>query len=152
PPRGMSGAPTGWERPGETSRVALVVPGRTTTAPDISHFAIGFDHRDRERLHALWDRALDTDRWAEGELTREFELAWEGWNGLPAVAFSSWTGAALSVLEYAGVRGATVLCPSNTFMATPLTAVHAGAHVEFVDCNREDLCMSFADFEAKAER
>jgi dTDP-4-amino-4,6-dideoxygalactose transaminase len=37
-------------------------------------------------------------------------------------------------------------------MATPLAAVNAGARVEFVDCNREDLCMSFADFEAKAER
>jgi dTDP-4-amino-4,6-dideoxygalactose transaminase len=37
-------------------------------------------------------------------------------------------------------------------MATPLAAIRAGARVEFVDCNREDLCMSFADFEAKAER
>jgi len=37
-------------------------------------------------------------------------------------------------------------------MATPLAAIHAGARVEFVDCNREDLCMSFSDFEAKAER
>jgi dTDP-4-amino-4,6-dideoxygalactose transaminase len=37
-------------------------------------------------------------------------------------------------------------------MATPLAAVNAGARVQFVDCNREDLCMSFADFEAKAER
>ena len=45
-----------------------------------------------------------------------------------------------------------MLCPSNTFMATPLAAIRAGASVEFVDCNREDLCMSFADFEAKAER
>jgi dTDP-4-amino-4,6-dideoxygalactose transaminase len=34
-------------------------------------------------------------------------------------------------------------------MATPLAALHAGARVEFVDCNREDLCMSLADFEAK---
>ena len=32
-------------------------------------------------------------------------------------------------------------------MATPLAAIRAGARVEFVDCNREDLCMSFADFE-----
>ena len=32
-------------------------------------------------------------------------------------------------------------------MATPLAALHAGAEVAFVDCNREDLCMSFADFE-----
>jgi dTDP-4-amino-4,6-dideoxygalactose transaminase len=37
-------------------------------------------------------------------------------------------------------------------MATPLAAIHAGAKVQFVDCNREDLCMSFEDFEAKAER
>jgi dTDP-4-amino-4,6-dideoxygalactose transaminase len=37
-------------------------------------------------------------------------------------------------------------------MATPLAALGAGARVEFVDCNREDLCMSFADFEAQAER
>jgi dTDP-4-amino-4,6-dideoxygalactose transaminase len=37
-------------------------------------------------------------------------------------------------------------------MATPLAALHAGAKVEFVDCNREDLCMSFSDFEEKAER
>ena len=45
-----------------------------------------------------------------------------------------------------------VLCPSNTFMATPLAALHAGADVAFVDCNREDLCMSFADFEAQGRR
>ena len=25
-----------------------------------------------------------------------------------------------------------VLCPSNTFMATPLAAIHAGARVQFV--------------------
>jgi dTDP-4-amino-4,6-dideoxygalactose transaminase len=50
------------------------------------------------------------------------------------------------------VRGSTVLVPSNTFMATPLAAVHAGASVEFVDCNREDLCMSFEDLERKVAR
>ena len=58
----------------------------------------------------------------------------------------------MAALHFAGVAGETVLCPSNTFMATPLAAIRAGAQVEFVDCNREDLCMSFADFEAKAER
>ena len=31
-------------------------------------------------------------------------------------------------------------------MATPL-AIHAGGAVEFVDCNRDDLCASYADFE-----
>ena len=37
-------------------------------------------------------------------------------------------------------------------MATPLAAIRAGAEVQFVDCNRDDLCMSFADFERAAEQ
>ncbi len=115
----------------------------------LGQFAIGFDERDRARLHALWDDVITSQRWSEGPLTAQFEAAWAAWNGLDAVAFSGWTGAALAALEFAGVRGETVLCPSNTFMATPLAAVHAGAKVEFVDCNREDLCMSFSDLEAK---
>jgi perosamine synthetase len=124
----------------------------TTLQPAVhEQFAIGFDHRDRARLHELWDAVIDSNRWSEGELTAQFESAWGAWNGLPAVAFSSWAGGALAALEFAGVRGETVLCPSNTFMATPLAAVKAGASVEFVDCNREDLCMSFEDFERKAE-
>jgi dTDP-4-amino-4,6-dideoxygalactose transaminase len=123
-----------------------------SSTPDFARFAIGFDHRDRARLHALIDEVLDSDRWSEAAMTARFEAAWEVWNGLPAVAMSSWAGGALAALAFAGVRGETVLCPSNTFMATPLAAINAGARVEFVDCNREDLCMSFADFEAKAEK
>jgi perosamine synthetase len=117
--------------------------------PDLGRFAIGFDARDGSRLHALWDEVIASQRWSEGPMTERFEAAWAAWNGLGAVAFSGWAGAALAALDYAGVRGGTVLCPSNTFMATPLAALHAGAEVRFVDCNREDLCMSFADFEAK---
>jgi perosamine synthetase len=124
----------------------MLAPGIST---NLARFAIGFDHRDRARLHELWDRILDENRWSEGELTREFEERWAAWNGLGAVAFNGWTGAALAALEWAGVRGKTVLCPSNTFMATPLAAIQAGAHVEFVDCNRGDLCMSFDDLERK---
>ena len=81
-----------------------------------------------------------------------FEQRWAEWNGLPSVGLSSWAGGALAALEFAGVGGERVLCPSNTFMATPLAALKAGARVEFVDCNRADLCMSFEDFEARAER
>jgi perosamine synthetase len=83
-------------------------------------------------------------------MTQRFEEAWGAWNGLGSVAFGSWAGGALAALTYAGVGpGDTVLCPSNTFMATPLTVSHLGAQVAFVDSNREDLCMSFADFERK---
>lgn len=119
------------------------------TENEIARFAIGFDQRDRARLHELWDRVFDAERWSEGAMVEAFERAWSAWNGLPAVAFNGWTGAALAALEWARVRGETVLCPSNTFMATPLAVLAAGGRVEFVDCNRDDLCMSFDDFERK---
>jgi perosamine synthetase len=122
------------------------------SAPDYARFAIGFDQRDRARLHELIDEVLDSNRWSEAEMVSRFEAAWEAWNELPAVALSGWTGGALAALHFAGVQGETVLCPSNTFMATPLAAIRSGAEVQFVDCNREDLCMSFADFERQAER
>jgi perosamine synthetase len=125
---------------------------KSTAMPGFDTFAIGFDDRDRARLHALIDEVLDSNRWSEADMTRRFEDAWSQYNNAPAVALSSWAGGALAALHFANVAGETVLCPSNTFMATPLAAIRSGATVEFVDCNREDLCMSFADFEAKAEK
>jgi perosamine synthetase len=122
------------------------------SVPDFTRFAIGFDHRDRERLHALIDEVLDSNRWSEADFTARFETAWEAYHDAPSVACSSWAGGALAALHFADVQGETVLCPSNTFMATPLAAIRAGAGVQFVDCNREDLCMSFADFERAAEQ
>ena len=124
----------------------------TAATPDYARFAIGFDHRDRARVHALIDEVIDSGRWSESSMNERFEAAWAAHNDAPAVAMSSWTGGAMAALQFARVRGETVLCPSNTFMATPLAAINAGADVQFVDCNREDLCMSFSDFEAKAEK
>lgn len=122
-----------------------------TAGGDHTQFAIGFDRRDLPTLHKLWDEVIDSQRWSEGPMTEAFEREWATWNGLGAVAFGGWTGGALAALDFAGVAGTTVLCPSNTFMATPLAIQHAGAEVAFVDCNREDLCMQFDDFVRKAE-
>ena len=36
------------------------------TVPDLGRFAIGFDERDRARVHALWDEVFDSQRWSEG--------------------------------------------------------------------------------------
>jgi dTDP-4-amino-4,6-dideoxygalactose transaminase len=119
-------------------------------APAHARFAIGFDDRDRARLHELWDAIIDAQQWTEGEMTRRFEAAWAARHGVGAVATSSWTGAALAALDFAGVGpGDVVLCPSNTFMATPLAAMHLGARVEFVDCERDDLCLSLTDLERR---
>ena len=119
--------------------------------PDHTQFAIGFDRRDLPTLHRLWDEVIESERWSEGPMTERFESEWSAHNELGAVAFGGWAGGALAALEFAGVAGETVLCPSNTFMATPLAIQRAGGRVAFVDCNREDLCMSFDDFVERAE-
>jgi perosamine synthetase len=137
-------------RPRPRASLLLLSSDPLNTA-DHSQFAIGFDRRDLPRLHELWDEIVLAERWSEGEMTARFEAAWSELHGLGSVATGGWSGAALAALDFAGVRGEEVLCPSNTFMATPLSIIHAGAQPIFVDCNRDDLCMSFEDFERKAE-
>ena len=141
----------------QTHAVGPLAPLRTSSTKAAastypSAFAIGFDRRDRVRLHELWDEVLDSNRWTEGEMLERFEASWEVWNGLPSLGFSGWAGASMAVLEFVGIKGETVLCPSNTFIANPLAVLKAGGRVEFVDCNRDDLCLSAADFQAKAEK
>ncbi|HEX4806021.1 MAG TPA: DegT/DnrJ/EryC1/StrS family aminotransferase [Conexibacter sp.] len=124
----------------------------STTQPDLHRFAIGFDERDRPRFHALIDEVLESGQWSHGEMNRRFEAAWSAWNDAPAVAMGSWAGGAIAALEYANVRGRAVLCPSNTFMATPLAIMAAGGTPVFVDCNRDDLCASLAEIERAIDR
>lgn len=114
-------------------------------------FTIGFEKTDKARLYRLWDEVIESGAWTEGKFTKMFEEKWSVYNKLHAAAFSSWAGAALAALEYFLVKDRVVLCPSNTFMATPLTTIKAGAKVEFVDCNKEDLCLSLEDLKKKAE-
>lgn len=114
-------------------------------------FTIGFDLDDRKKVHEAWEEIFSTQHWTEGKFTTLFEEKWAAWNRLPALSFASWSGAALSTLEFFNVKGKTVLCPSNTFMATPLSVIKAGARVEFVDCNTEDLCLSLDDLKRKVE-
>ena len=114
-------------------------------------FRIGFENEDRQKLHSYWEKILDSQQWAEGQFTHQFEEKWSDYNSLNSAAFSSWGGAALAALEYFGIRGKTVLCPSNTFMATPLAAIQNGNNVEFIDCNKNDLCLSFSDLKNKID-
>ncbi len=114
-------------------------------------FTIGFEKEDLKTLHEHWNSIVATHQWTEGRFTRAFEEKWSEYNNLESVSFSSWSGAAMAALAYFNLRGKTVLCPSNTFMATPLSVVNAGAQVEFVDCNRHDLCMSCEDLKIKID-
>lgn len=69
---------------------------------------------------------------------RAFEEAFANWVGVKyALGTNSGTSSLEIPLRAIGVEGQTVVCPSNTYMATPIAAVHAGAKVAFTDCTWE---------------
>lgn len=115
-------------------------------------FNIGFEKEDKNKLFSYFSEIIEANKWSEGKFTELFEKKWEQWNNCYAVAFASWTGAALAALEYYKLRKKTILCPANTFMATPLVNLYLRCNVEFVDCNKFDLCMSLEDLKKKIER
>jgi len=116
------------------------------------NFTIGFEEDDKEKIFSSFEEIINIGIWSEGKFTETFEEKWGARHKAPAVAFEGWTGAALAVLEYYNLKGKTILCPSNTFMATPLVNLHLGCKVEFVDCNKEDLCLSLEDLKQKIEQ
>lgn len=115
-------------------------------------FTIGFEKEDTKKLHKMWDEIIESHKWTEGKFTQMFEEKWSAYNNTDSVAFSGWGGAALAALEFFNIKNKIVLCPSNTFMATPLSVVKAGGIVEFVDCNKNDLCLSLEDLKEKVKK
>lgn len=74
---------------------------------------------------------------------RSFESEFAQWVGAKyALGTNSGTSSLEIPLRAIGVEGKSVICPSNTFMATPIAAVHAGAKVVFVDSEVDYLQMS----------
>lgn len=74
---------------------------------------------------------------------RQFESEFAQWIGCKyALGTNSGTSSLEIPLRVIGVEGKTVICPSNTYMATPIAAVHAGARVVFVDSEVDNLQMS----------
>lgn len=113
---------------------------------------IPFEVEYRERLYALLDEVFDSNFLSEGPMVAWFEAAFGDFVGLGegrAAAFANCGLGLSAVLESVGVAGGEVVVPSNTFMATPLSAERAGARVVFADCNRYDLCLSADDLEKR---
>lgn len=115
----------------------------TETQKSFQQFRIGFDPRDKQRVFQYWDEIFTNQKWTEGKFTTRFEEKWSEWNNLSCVSTSSWAGAAMACMSFFNLKGKKVLCPTNTFMATPLSVTEAGGEVVFADSNRSDLCLSY---------
>ena len=110
---------------------------------------IPFEKEYREKYYELEEKIFDSNFWSEGEMQRRFEEDFGKYVKLGARAVSNCGSALYTVLEYVNVRGFDVLLPANTFWADARAVQMAGGHPIFVDCNKEDLCMSVEDLERK---
>src|SRR3989337_1437931 len=73
---------------------------------------------------------------------KQFEEEVSEWVGVShALGTNSGTSSLEIILRAIGVEGRAVVCPSNTYMATPIAAIHAGAKVAFIDSQIENLQM-----------
>jgi len=68
-----------------------------------------------------------------------------------AVAVNSGTSALEIPLRALGVKGKSIIVPTNTFMATPLAVLHAGAKVIFADVSSKTLSIDPKEIEKKTK-
>ncbi len=88
-----------------------------------------------------------------GEKVARFEEEFAKFAGSRyAVATSSGTSSLEIILRSIGVQDSTVVMPSNTFMASATSVVHAGGKVVFADCQRENLQLDPADLKKKIRK
>lgn len=120
--------------------------------PNSIKFKINFDKNSKKKIYRYWDDIFKNNQWGHGKYTKLFEENWSIYNNLNSVSFSSWSGAAEAVLKYFNLKNKTVLCPSNTFQATPLITKLCGSNIKFVDCNKTDLCISYSDLQKKVNK
>ena len=88
-----------------------------------------------------------------GDKVAEFERLFAEFIGVKyAIGTNSGTSSLEIVLRTIGIEGATVVMPSNTFMATPISVIHAGGKVIFTDCQRDNLQIDPEDLRRKIRR
>ena len=104
---------------------------------------ICFAPGDRRALCRDIERMLADGRLTLGEHGRTFEERCAAMAGRRfAIGVSSGTAAIEIALRASGVRGKTVLVPTNTYVATASAVVHAGGVPRFVDVDPRTMCVA----------
>ena len=97
---------------------------------------IYFSKEDRQSILEKIDQALESGQLTMGKHGQAFEKEFARCIGTHyAIAVNSGTSAIEIPFRIWGVQGKEVLVPTNTFFATVLAVMHAGAKVRFVDCD-----------------
>lgn len=102
---------------------------------------IYFPEEDRKWVLEKVDEIMSTGQLTLGKYGREFEEKFASYVGTKyAIAVNSGTSALEIVLRAMDIAGSSVIVPTNTFVATPASVIHAGGEVIFADITG-NLCL-----------
>ncbi|GAJ12730.1 unnamed protein product, partial [marine sediment metagenome] len=95
---------------------------------------IYFPEDDRKAILKQIDGILESGQLTLGKYGKEFEQRFAEYVGTKyAVAVNSGTSALEIILRALDIEGSSVIVPTNTFVATPASVIHAGGKVVFAD-------------------
>lgn len=110
---------------------------------------IPFEEEYRKKFYQLEEKIFESNMWSEGQMLRDFEEKFGNYVKKEARGIADGGAGLLAILSYIDVRGKDVIVPSNTFWADAQAVKYAGGNPVFVDCNKNDLCMSLDDLKEK---
>jgi len=116
----------------------------------IAGFDLRYPEDEVDTIIAGLRQILQTGFISMGRNVAKFERLWAEFCGVKyAIGTANGTSALEIILRAIDVKGKTVVVPSHTFIATAVAAIHAGARVIFVDCQRENFQLDPKDLRRK---
>ena len=114
---------------------------------------IPFTDDDISFVQNAIEEVLKSGQLAMGKYVAEFERKFAEFVGTKyAIGVNSGTSALEICLRAIDVRDFSVIVPTNTFMATATSVIHAGGRVIFSDVSKKDLCMDAEDVNEKIQK
>lgn len=113
---------------------------------------LGYTSEEIEEIKREIGKVLESGYLTMADRVHEFERLFAEFC---ATRYALGTNSGTSALEIAlrtiDVARGTVVMPSNTYMATPLAAIKAGARVIFTECEKANLQMDIEDLSRKIQ-
>jgi len=111
---------------------------------------LSYTSEEIEEIKRGIGNVLESGYLTMADRVHEFETQFARFCGTRyALGTNSGTSALEIALRAIDVAGGTVVMPSNTYMATPLAAIKAGARVIFTECEKANLQMDPDDLSRK---
>jgi len=111
---------------------------------------LSYSKREKEFISLGIKEILNSGYLTMAKKVSQFEELFAKFIGTKyAVAVNSGTSALEIPLRALNVKNKSIIVPTNTFMATPLAVIHAGAKVIFADTSKNDMSIDPEDLKKK---